>query len=191
MTIKKTNKLNLDIGKNHFLSIYSRYKLIVDGKTWIKAFNLNFKIGTCEKMNLTLFEISEVVENILEEYFLPIQSNNVFWISFKIVNHATNQIYKMPLNKRGALDILQGNPLLYLTIEFHRANIIRSTKQYLAGVPEIFEDQFLKYQKFEKLFLEIQMFKFMSLEYVGFKNIKPENQLIACTIRGDFHKKIK
>lgn len=119
-------------------------------------------------------------EELLNLYFLPMQSDYIFWVGLTIINLRTENICKVPLKSRGLLKIVQENPLLCLEIELGTET--QKFIKYLAGVPESFEGNTILFNKFESLFLYPQEINEISLNYLGRNN----SSIVYCIIRGTF-----
>ena len=134
---------------------------------------------------------------ILELYFLPIQTSDVFWISVKMTNLRTKKSYKIPLRQRGLVETTLKNPLSELKIEFglKQINSIKKKYKFLMGVPTELKNSEILFRKLEIFFLESHIFNEITFNCTGQYKMPSivtpadANRIIYCIIRGDFKKK--
>lgn len=132
--------------------------------------------------------------NVIEEFFLPLQSMNVSWQSLRIVKSGTPQ--RHPLNIKGRVNQEIGTLEKGLKIEFQRAYAKQPSFTYLYGMPinlEELEQKNSLFEKLEKLYLDPIEDKngTMIVQYRGGSTRVVGNRIISCTVRGELGQRKK
>lgn len=134
--------------------------------------------------------------NVIEEFFLPLQSMNVSWQSLRVVKSGLPQ--RHPLNIQGQVNQEIGTLEKGLKIEFQRAYAKQPSFTYLYGMPinlEELEQKNNLYQKLETLYLDPIKDNngTIIIQYRGSSNrvFSDRNRIISCTVRGELGQRKK
>lgn len=184
----------VEIRKDEFLRFICVYSCKKGNETKRHILNMAFNvIENSSPMVLWQDVLKFFVTNVIQKYFLPLQSMNVTWESLRVVRGGTP--LRHPLNIKGAVNQDIGALDKGLKIELQRAYAKQPSFTYLYGMPINLQELGQKEDLFgtlEELYLDpIGDPKTMIIQYWGNSSRMYGNRIISCTVRGELGKRKK